>query len=379
MRRSMCLVGLFLSCSLQASSSLDCTHRHCVAVVDAGSSGSRLHIYTYDVDKTNTPIDIEEVWNKKALPGLATIEHEHGSIAAYMDKLFAGAPTAVMPIYFYSTAGMRLLPKTHHKDINQLVSKWFETQYFWDLKSARTIPGDEEGVYAWIATNYHLNRLNQTEKPLIGVMDIGGASVQIVFPMKEVTRGSKDEFPIDLYGQHYTVYSHSFLGLGQNEMGHQYFDLDSCYPNDYVLPSGNPGQGNADACKYEISTLVNSVHYVRRRVRSILEQNGIQSWYILGGVTNLLNDKFFPFTTQQFTPEELVSFADKNVCHEDWATLEENHPDNFMLFNYCMLSSYLYALIVNGYGIPQEQIIHFLPTNKSIDWTIGVVLQQHKS
>jgi len=357
-----------------------CPQRYCMAVVDAGSSGSRLHIYAYDLDGTNTPVRITEIWNRKALPGLATIEQEHGSIATYMEKLFHDAPASVMPVFFYSTAGMRLLPKTHHKSINQLVSEWFDKQYYWRLDAAKTILGSEEGMYAWLATNYHLNLLNQSEKPLVGVMDIGGASVQIVFPLtNEMSIDPRDRHTIDLYGQRRSVFSHSFLGLGQNEMGHQYFDLQYCYPKKYELPSGVLGNGDLDKCKKEITILVNKVHYVRKKIATVLTTNPVDRWQILGGVTNLLNDKFFRFKAQQVTPSELASLADSLVCHQDWSKLERKNPNNYMLFNYCMLSAYLNALIVNGYNISPTQSISFMPQNKTVDWTLGVVLQHHKT
>ncbi|TAL59792.1 MAG: multidrug DMT transporter permease [Legionella sp.] len=357
----------------------ECQKHQCMAVVDAGSSGSRLHVYAYDLDETNTPINIDEIWNRKAIPGLSAIEHEHGSVSTYMEKLFQNAPKSVMPVYFYSTAGMRLLPKTHHKDINELVADWFDKQYYWRLESARTIPGNEEGVYAWLAVNYQLKLLNQTDKPLSGVMDIGGASVQIIFPLQnEEGIDSNDKVDLDLYGQKFTLFSHSFLGLGQNEMGHQYFDLNSCYPQEYELPSGLYGKGDLDSCKNEIVTLVNSVHYVRKKAGNLVAKNNIETWHLIGGINNLLNDRFFPFSNQRFTLQDLRSFTDSNHCHQPWSKLDAAYPNNFMFFNYCMLSSYLYALIVQGYTISPQQEINFLPLNKSADWTIGVVLHHRK-
>lgn len=370
-------VLLISSCSVFADKS-ECLNHHCIAIIDAGSSGSRLHVYAYDLDKTNTPIDIREIWNRKALPGLSTIEHEHRSIAVYMEKLFTDAPTALMPVYFYSTAGMRLLPKAHHKNVNHLVAEWFDKQYYWRLVEARTISGNEEGLFAWLATNYQLKLLDQSEKPLAGVMDIGGASVQIVVPLKDNTNLRKDDIvEIDLYGKKHIVFSHSFLGLGQNEMGHQYFDLKYCYPIEFELPSRRPGKGDAHTCTNEISILINSVHYVKKKVHAVIEANPVESWYIMGGITNLLNDKIFPLNNQTFSNRELITFADKEICHQKWSTLETTYPDNFMIYNYCMLPSFLYALIVEGYGLPEQQEINFMPPNKTADWTIGAVLQ-HK-
>lgn len=381
MYRFIALASLFVSSSLFAApDKSQCLKRHCMAVIDAGSSGTRLHVYAYDVDSSNTPIQIDEIWGRKAIPGLSNIAHEQGSIGTYMEKVFYDAPRVVMPVYFYSTAGMRLLPKTQHKDINQLVAEWFDKQYYWRLETARTIPGSEEGVYGWLATNYELNLLNQNEQPPVGVMDIGGASVQIVFPIQnEEHVKSEDKVTLDLYNQHFVLFTHSFLGLGQNEMGHQYFDVNTCYPDDFELPSGNYAKGDLDECKNEISILVNQVHYVRRKVASVLANNSIEKWHLIGGITHLLNDKIFPFTDQQFSAQSLSRFADKNICRQKWSQLENNNPNHFMLFNYCMLSSYVYALIINGYGLPSTQMINFNPENKGVDWTIGVVLQHHKA
>lgn len=381
MYRFIVFVSLFFYVLFNAHAEKQkCIQSHCIAVIDAGSSGSRLHVYSYDLDSTSSPIKINEIWNRKVLPGLSTIEHEHGSISAYMEKLFTDAPAVRMPVYFYSTAGMRLLPKTHHRNVNQLVADWFDKQYYWRLVTARTITGNEEGIFAWLAINYHLGLLSQSEKPVVGVMDIGGGSVQIVFPVANETNPNSDPITfIDLYGQHFMVYSHSFLGLGQNEMAHQYSDVEFCYPNEYELPSGEMAHGDTNSCKLEIATLVNKVHYVEKKIKPLLTNNLIKNWYIMGGVTNLLNDKFFSFSNQQFTIRDLLLAANKNVCHQNWSKLEERNPNNFMLYNYCMLPSYLSALIVNGYGIQPKQTINFMPLNKTIDWTIGVVLQHRQT
>lgn len=351
-----------------------------MAVIDAGSSGSRLHVYSYDVDPSNTPIHIEEIWNRKVTPGLSTLEQEHGSVSAYLEKLFRDAPTAVMPVFVYSTAGMRLLPKTHRNSIYQLISDWFDKQYYWRLDSVRTIPGSEEGIYAWLAINYQLDRLNQSQEQPVGAMDIGGGSVQIIFPIdQETSTQTADTRHLNLYGKQFTLYTKSFLGLGQNEMGHQYFDLNSCYPQGYELPSGALGKGDFEACKQEINILVNNVHYVRKNIEPIISKNEVSNWYIMGGITNLLNDKLFPFSDYQFSLKELKNFSDKNICQQKWSDLEESYPNNYMLFNYCMLSSYVYSLLNHGYTIAPGQMIHFMPQNKTADWTIGVVLQHHKS
>lgn len=114
-------VLIFLSCLViltpnTIADTNPCEKHSCIAVIDAGSTGSRLHIYSYDTDDTNTPIHIEEIWNKKIKPGFASIQPNSVTIDAYLTMLLADAPIHNIPVYFYATAGMRLLPQSQQKN-----------------------------------------------------------------------------------------------------------------------------------------------------------------------------------------------------------------------------------------------------------------------
>ena len=110
-RRLMALVLTgFLGFSSFASSfvssinePLDCEHHQCLGIVDAGSTGSRVHLYTYDLDEQKTPINIVEHWSKKIKPGLASLSPEQATINAYLTELFSDGPNVhSFPIYFYA-------------------------------------------------------------------------------------------------------------------------------------------------------------------------------------------------------------------------------------------------------------------------------------
>ena len=163
-----------------------CEHRHCLAVVDAGSTASRLHLYVYDLDSKNNPVQIEELWSKKIKPGFASIEGNQESINAYLNSLFESLPEENLPVYFYATAGMRLLPHPTQELYYRKLQQWFMAQTRWRLIDAKTITGSEEGVFGWLAVNYQLGLLNRTEKPYVGVMDMGGASVQVTFAAQHI-------------------------------------------------------------------------------------------------------------------------------------------------------------------------------------------------
>lgn len=369
--------SVFIVTSDALAQDTTCQEHHCIAVVDAGSTGSRLHIYSYDIDETNTPIHISELWNKKTKPGFATIDAN--AVDAYLTILMADAPIKKVPVYFYATAGMRLLPQTRQKKHYEELKKWFSQHDEWQLKDAKTITGNEEGLYDWLSVNYHLGTFTSPSKKSIGVMDMGGASVQIAFPIAPIsTIENKSQLQIQLYGEHYTLYVHSFLGLGQTEMSHQFLNAKSCFANRYPLPEGEAGQGNALTCREEMSSFMNDVHRVKHLIQPLLATNPVESWYSIGGIANLADTTFFNFSNKQFTNQDLLQQADMQICQQDWEELNTQFPNDEYLYGYCLFSAYYYALMVDGYGLYPEQPVHYMPPEQNIDWTTGVVLHQPK-
>lgn len=369
---SLCLLVLTTTVFAQSN---PCAERQCIAVVDAGSTGSRLHIYAYDSDESNSPINIKEVWSKKTQPGFATIQANESTIDAYLTILFSDAPTKQLPVYFYATAGMRLLPQVKQKKYYAELTHWFSKHKEWLLNDAKTITGNEEGLYDWLSVNYHLGNFTSGNNQSIGIMDMGGASVQIVFPITENSAiNEKSQIKIDIYGQHYNLYVHSFLGLGQTEVSHQFLNSAACYANNYPLPDGEEGQGNAQSCEQEISKLMNQVHGVNQLIQPILANNPIESWYSLGGLPYLADSKLFHFEHNQLTNSDLIQQADNQVCHQSWEELDNQVPTDDYAYQYCLFSAYYYALMVDGYGLYPDQPVNYISSKQNIDWTTGVVL-----
>ena len=57
---------------------------------------------------------------------------------------------------------------------------------------------------------------DKADKPLVGVVEMGGASVQIAFvPASDVTGHL---FPVHVTNRRYLVYAHSYLGYGQSSV-----------------------------------------------------------------------------------------------------------------------------------------------------------------
>lgn len=354
-----------------------CQQHHCIAVIDAGSTGSRLHIYIYDLDNNKNPIEIREHWSKKIKPGIATLTPKQPIIDAYLNQLFQGSPAQHMPVYFYATAGMRLLPESKQRPYYQALKKWFSQQKNWQLIDSKTITGTEEGVFGWLAINYKMGNFSSGGKSLVNVMDTGGASVQITFPVESVEKINRQDLAeIDVYGRHVTLFAHSFLGLGQTLLSQQFLNTENCFAYGYKLPNGSMGNGDALVCQQKIAKLMEEVYGVGKIVKPALANSAAHSWYAMGAIVSLLEGKPLHFENQQFTNQGLLEQANNEACHRQWSDLSAENPNNEYLYGTCLFSSYFYSLMVNGYGILPEETIHYIPSKEGLDWSLGVIIHQ---
>lgn len=375
-RLGLMILGIIGVLSTGIANTSPCSEHQCIAVIDAGSTGSRLHLFSYDTDGTGSPVDIKDIWSKKIKPGFATIEPDSKTVDTYLTTLFSGFPAQNIPVYFYATAGMRLIPSSKQKNYYHQVRQWFAQHTQWHLIEARTITGNEEASYDWLSVNYHLGTLQSSDKSLVGVMDMGGASVQIVFPIQSQDQSNpRSPMELDLYGRHIQLFTHSFLGLGQNEMSHQFLNSAACFSKNYPLPDGETGDGNAVACEQEVSSLLNKVHGVNQVVQPGLTANPVETWYVIGALSNLAENHILHFNNHQLTSASLLEQADTELCHQLWDTLYAQFPNDEYLFQYCLSSAYFYALMVEGYGLHPDQMINYIDPAISLDWTLGVVLR----
>lgn len=351
----------------------DVTSKNCVIIIDAGSSGTRLHLYSYQETPQHLP-EIKEIWSNKINPGLNNLSFTQSSIDHYLDRLFKNIPPLPStPVYFYATAGMRMIPQPQQEIAYTLVRHWFEQYANFDVKDIKTIPGKEEGIYGWLAVNYQLGTL-QSEKQ-VGVIDVGGASTQISFPVKNSDRINQiDLSQFDLFDHHYSVFVHSFLGLGQNEASHQLLAENDCFIKNYQIDDNSYGEGNIYRCEEEIKPLI-EMHHVKKIVHPGMENKVNESWYALGAIPEVITRPPFLFTDNQYTSQGLISQANTQVCQEDWSKVSQTYAHNAYIYGYCLFPAYYYELMVDGYGFDAEQEINILG-NSVGDWTVGVLLWQ---
>lgn len=88
------------------------------AIVDAGSSGSRLYLYKSEADAKGNPVaENIPLTGNKVTPGISTLVTQSSKVAAYIAPLFnlldaelkaRGVPQADVNFSLMATAGMRV-------------------------------------------------------------------------------------------------------------------------------------------------------------------------------------------------------------------------------------------------------------------------------
>ncbi|KAL1302299.1 hypothetical protein AAFC00_002714 [Neodothiora populina] len=209
-------------------------------MVDAGSTGSRIHVYRFNNCGATPELESEDfkmTEPKKGGSGLSSYKADAEGAAKSLDMLLDLAMEKVpdkikscTPIAVKATAGLRKLGPELSDAILKAVRTRLETVYPFPVVSeehggVEVMDGKDEGVYAWITTNYLLGKIGGPDKtPTAAVFDLGGGSTQIVFEptfpqspaggMPEQLAEGDHKYALSFGGRDFTLYQHSYLGYG---------------------------------------------------------------------------------------------------------------------------------------------------------------------
>ncbi|KAK4047591.1 Golgi apyrase [Microbotryomycetes sp. JL221] len=253
-------------------------------VIDAGSSGSRVQIYSWlqhDVAKqtlkqqslsTDVLTKVEkgvergDGWHFKVEPGISTFNDNPQAVPTYLKPLLDFARDVIprqqhssTPIYLLATAGMRLLPERQQRAILDETCSFIQSTYDFNLSDCdtniRIISGEEEGLYGWIAVNYLMDGFDKHEQisgtkgsSTYGFLDMGGASTQIAFePSAEQQIKHADNLTLVklklLSGRtvQHPVFVTTWLGFGTNQARDRYIDKTISDFVSQAAPTALPG------------------------------------------------------------------------------------------------------------------------------------------
>ena len=166
-------------------------------VIDAGSSGCRVHVYAlrWEAGQRLPIVELPDKRLKKS-PGLSSFASNPGdageSLAGLLEFAKEHVPAAerpTTPIRLAATAGLRLLPKEKAEAILDSCYKFLKEKstFLVSRDKISVISGRDEGAYGWLSINFLLNRLDgmsAASEGTMGTIEMGGASSQVTVQLK---------------------------------------------------------------------------------------------------------------------------------------------------------------------------------------------------
>jgi len=205
-------------------------------VFDAGSSGSRVHVYSWHVGGggPKDQFDLLKDDLKKIKPGLSAYKAEPSkagpSLKELLDHAKAQVPAELVPttpVFLMATAGLRLVGEAAKDAILASVcAELSASGFLFKCEWATLLGGQDEGLYGWVTVNYLLDRLYPppTNAP-VGIIDLGGGSVQIVFATADQSGPAGSTKTLSFGSRTHSTYIKSHLGYGLDEARRQVLEL----------------------------------------------------------------------------------------------------------------------------------------------------------
>ncbi len=398
-------------------------------ILDAGSSGTRLHVYKWkDPAKVikdgkekhlqGLPkLETQKKWTKKIHPGVSTFGENPTDVGPdHLKSLVDHALDIIpedkikdTPVFLMATAGMRLLPQLQQTALTREICSYFRQKTDFSLPDCdlhiQVIPGETEGLYGWLASNYLLGGFDRPEKHdhgkghhTYGFLDMGGASAQIAFAPNS-TEAEKHANDLKLVrlrtmdgsALEFKLFTATWLGFGVNQARESYvknlkelYDLpgsslheipDPCLPNglrttlqgasvdhakadeltlvgtgkfDECLLKTHPLLGKDAPCLDE-PCLLNGQH-VPAIDFDVNHFIGVSEyWHTTHGVFGTKDDEAYDFTTYQKRV--------RDFCSQDWTTIahldKRKKIDAKVAQEACFKASWLINVLHEGIGIPR--------------------------
>uniref|UniRef100_A0A8C2VAB6 Ectonucleoside triphosphate diphosphohydrolase 8 n=1 Tax=Chinchilla lanigera TaxID=34839 RepID=A0A8C2VAB6_CHILA len=400
-------------------------------VFDAGSSHTSLFVYQWPADKEkDTGVVSQALACQAEGPGISSYASDPArageSLRGCLEEALALVPEARQretPMFLGATAGMRLLRQKNSsqaRDILEAVSQVLGQSPL-DFWGAEVLAGQDEGAFGWITVNYLLGRLIQyssgqwtqpAQGTLVGALDMGGASTQICFVPRGPILDQSSQATFHLYGANYSVYTHSHLCFGRDQVLLRLLALllqvsspatlvrHPCYHSGYqtTLPlatlSESPcvhtaapldptqnltveGTGNPGACVAAIHGLFN----FSCQDQGDCAFNGVYQPPVQGQFYAFSNF-YYTFHFLNLTSRQPLGTVNASVwdfCQRPWRLVEASYPgQERWLPDYCVSGLYILTLLRDGYGFREETwpSIEFQKqaSGTDIGWTLGYML-----
>ncbi|CAL1382816.1 unnamed protein product [Linum trigynum] len=399
--------------------------RNYAVIFDAGSSGSRVHVFCFDPNMDLIPIGGELELFLQLKPGLSYYAKDPRaaaeSLTSLLDKAEAAVPRELRsktPVRVGATAGLRALEGDASDRILQAVRDLLKDRSTLksDANSVTVLDGSQEGSYQWVTINYLSGKLGRSYASTVGVVDLGGGSVQMAYAISEadaakvprVTDG-EDTYvhKMLLKGTTYYLYVHSYLHYGLLAARAEILKVSDGSSNPCVLGgydgSYSYGGENFKASASPSGSNLEECRRVATRALKINETTCVHMKCTFGGIwnggggdgqKNLFVASFFfdraaeagfinpKIPVAKVRPSDFEEAA-KRACESKLDAAKATYPgvEEGNLPYLCMDLVYQYTLLVDGFGLSPWQDITLVKQVKYRDayveaaWPLGSAIE----
>lgn len=370
-------------------------------IFDAGSSGSRVHVYCFGKNLELLPMGDKIELFQQTKPGLSHYasnpKEGADSLESLLDEAINAVPKdqhSMTPVRLGATAGLRTLPGDSAMNLLDAVKSYLLKSPLKFIPSwVSILDGTQEGAFEWITINYLLGRIGQDYGKTVGVVDLGGGSVQMAYAISDdVARNApklaegEDAYIKDLklLGKTYHLYVHSYLHYGLLAARAEILDLvkesESCpclaaeFQGEYKYGSASykavGAASGADffKCKNLVSKALQKDHaceHMQCTFRGVWNGGGGD-----GQKQLFVASFFFDRALQAGIIEDSEAVeakikpldferVGKEVCAMGMEDIGKNYPsvDDDDRAYFCLDLAYEYMLLVEGFAVDANQEI----------------------
>uniref|UniRef100_A0A8C2YG98 nucleoside diphosphate phosphatase n=1 Tax=Coturnix japonica TaxID=93934 RepID=A0A8C2YG98_COTJA len=333
---------------------------------DAGSTGTRIHIYTFVQKSPEILPELEGEIFESVKPGLSAYADQPKKGAESVKRLLDMAVDAVpphlwkkTPVVLKATAGLRLLSEEKAQALLSEVKKVFEESPFLVPEDSVSImDGSYEGILAWITVNFLTGQLSGQNQNTVGTLDLGGASTQITFlpRFEETLKESPGDFltSFEMFNSTYKLYTHSSCLPKQLEAEWHFGGVK------YRYGGNKEGETGFKPCYVEVLKVVKGKLHQPDEIRG-------SSFYA------------FSYYYDRAADTNLIDYEQGGVLEvRDFERKAKEVCDNMERFSsaspfLCMDLTYITALLKEGFGFRDNTLLQLTKKVNNIEtsWTLG--------
>lgn len=385
-------------------------------VIDAGSTGSRIHVFKLYHDNKNSELkkfDIKLLKQEllvKVKPGLSSYaknpDEATESIKPLLNQALEVIPQkhqSLTHISLKATAGLRMISDEIANRILKNIGNLFKTYPFAsNANDVGILDGKYEGIYSWLTLNYALKSFDEYKEASVCSLDLGGGSTQVTFIPNSKLNSQEKDYVVDfkLDESDYKIYAKSFLGFGLMSARMNIFKQDlhlklltknssDIFQNPNLLSSACLSSENdfkwvQQGVEYNVKGPANKKLYSFENCYKIAAKT------IKGNIKapNELRDKSlyaFSFYYDRLRSANLleesggvVKLSDilskaLSICNQsnsDKLGIDKTDKDYPFL---CMDLTFIYTILADGFGIPNTKSINIFNkvNDMEINWALG--------